>query len=65
MACTTEGLEALSYRLYQLHHICSLLSMFAGQQGTSRFTDGIQLETYQVVFGWIADEMKAIREELA
>lgn len=64
MACSNEQREALSYRLYQLHHICSLLSAFAGQQGTRRFTDGIQLETYQVVFGWLADEINAIKEAM-
>lgn len=58
MACSSEEREALSYRLYVLHHLCSLLSAFAGQQGEKRFTDGIQLETYAVVFGWIADEEK-------
>lgn len=57
-------LEDVDTSLYHLRHICALLSAFAGQHGDNQFTDGIRLETYAVVFGWISDELDDVRLDL-
>ena len=49
--------------LYPLEHLSALLSDFAGQSGR-QFTDGIQLEHYAVVFGWIGNQVHDVRLQL-
>lgn len=56
-----DRLEEIDTILYHLRHMCALLSAFAGQNGHPKFTDGIQLESYAVVFGWIGDELHDTR----
>ena len=56
-----DSLEELDTALYNLQHITTLLGLFAGQSGTRRFTDGLPLETFAVVFGWLGDALHDAR----
>lgn len=58
-----DRLEELDTALYHFEHVCGLLSDFAGQPGR-KFTDGLQIERYAVVFGWIGDELHDVRLSL-
>ena len=69
MACTAtarpgDRLEEIDTELYHLQHICALLEAFAGQQGPRNFTDGLSLEMFAVVFGWIITQMAGARSSL-
>ena len=59
-----DRLEEIDTTLYHFEHNCALLSAFAGQHGNNVFTDGLRLEMYAVVFGWIGDELHDVRLSL-
>jgi hypothetical protein len=58
-----DRLEEIDTTLYQFEQMCALLSAFASQ-GQAVFTDGLRLEMYAVVFGWIGDELHDVRLSL-
>lgn len=58
-----DRLEEIDTTLYHFEHNCALLSAFASQSGAT-FTDGLRLEMYAVVFGWIGDELHDVRLSL-
>ena len=71
MACTTplnetqravlDQLDAIDTRLYHLQHLCDLVSGCAAVGGTAEQTE-LKAETLQVAFGWLAEQLKEIRE---
>jgi len=72
MACTNQPplnetqraaidlLDAIDTRLYYLQHLCDLISGCAAVGGIAEQTE-LKAETLQVVFGWLAAQMKEIR----
>ena len=52
-----DRLDEVETTIYTLHHICALYGDFAGQHGNRVFTDGLQLEHFSVVFGWLSDQL--------
>lgn len=78
MACTTttpaqgarnlalqHRLEEIDTTLYRLQHTLQLLGDFAGQHGSRKFTDGLQLEMFAVVFGSFSDQVLEVRGALS
>lgn len=59
-----DRLEELNTTLDHFAHMCDLLSAFAGAQGPRHFTDGLSLEMYASLFGWIGDELHDVRLSL-
>lgn len=59
-----DRLEEIDTTLYHLQHMCALLSAFAGQPGQNIFTDGLRIEMFAVIFGWIGDELHDARLSL-
>lgn len=59
-----DCLDEIDTTLYHFEHMCALLSAFASQ-GERVFTDGLRLEMYAVVFGWIGDELHDARLRLS
>lgn len=57
--------DNVSNRLYNLQQICALINALAGTPGHAKFSDGIPLETFAAVFGWIQEEMSDARLQLA
>ena len=58
-----DRLEQIDDVLYKFSQMCALFSAFACAN-TSVFTDGLRLEMYATVFGWIGDELEDIRTSL-
>jgi hypothetical protein len=59
-----DRLDEIDNTLYRFMHLCALLSAFAGQNGRNPFTDGLRIEMFAVVFGWIGDELHDVRLSL-
>lgn len=60
-----DQLDKLDTYLMNLQHVCGLMSDLAGQRGNHGFTDGLQLERFQVVFNWIAEYIEDLRDHPA
>ncbi len=58
-----DRLEEIDDVLYKFSQMCALFSAFA-YSNTAVFTDGLRLETYATVFGWIGDELEEVRASL-
>lgn len=56
-----DALEQIDTTLYHLQHMCDLINGLtsAGPPGTH--TDGLDVEMFTVVFGWIGDELHDVR----
>lgn len=56
-----DQLDAIDERLYHLEHLCTFISDIAGASEIGAQANLIQAESLQVVFDWIANEAKQIR----
>ncbi|MBI3043576.1 MAG: hypothetical protein HYY78_12220 [Betaproteobacteria bacterium] len=64
---TFTQIESADYRLYQVGHLCKLMSALAGNVTAHEKPwqlDELPAESFQVVFGMMHDEIEAARETL-
>lgn len=56
------NLDDLEWRLFVAHHVAGLLGDFANQGPRDNFSDGLPMERYAVVFGWLSKEIGEARD---
>jgi len=57
-----EMFDDAHFRVYQMFHLCTFVADLAGQIGAHQ-VDELHGESIQVVFGLIADQLRAANEE--
>jgi len=59
-----DALEQIDTTLYHLQHMCDLINGLTGASKPGTHTDGLDVEMFTVVFGWIGDELHDVRLSL-
>ena len=56
-----DRLEEIDTTLYHFEHMCALIEGLTSAAGRGAHTDGLDIEMFVVVFGWIGEELHDIR----
>ena len=59
----TELFDDAHFRVYQMEQLCTFVADLAGNMSPHGQVDELRAESLQVVFGFIADQLRAAGEE--